>query len=154
MTMRRPYQITGIVLFCAASLIAFESLQLQYYSSLGPGPGFFPFWLSIFLAVLAGIVMLKATFRTSEPMPLDFFPSRTGAIRMGLVALSLISTIIFIEPAGFSLTMLPMYLILMYTFGLRNPITIVLVALAGSFGVYYLFSGLLHVPLPKGILGF
>ena len=41
MSMRRPYQITATVLLLVAAFIAFESLQLRYYSTLGPGPGFF-----------------------------------------------------------------------------------------------------------------
>ena len=154
MTMQRSYQVTGIVLLLLALFIAFESLQLKYYSSLGPGPGFFPLWLSILLAVLAVIMVLKATLGKSDPMPADFLPTRTGVIRMGVVALSLIGTILCIEPIGFSLTMLPMYLVLLYTFGQRNLLTIALVALAGSFGVDYVFVNLLHVPLPRGILGF
>lgn len=154
MTMKRYYQITGIVLLLVALFVAFESLQLKYYSSLGPGPGFFPLWLSIFLGVLAVMMLLKATLGKSDPMPEDFIPSRTGVIRMGVVALSLIGTTLFIEPIGFSLAMLPMYLVLLYTFGQRSLLTISLVALAGSFGVDYIFVNLLRVPLPKGILGF
>lgn len=154
MTMQRYYQITGIVLLLVAISIAFESVQLKYYSSLGPGPGFFPLWLSILLGILAVVMLLKATFGKSDPLPPDFLPSRTGVIRMGAVALSLTGTTLFIETIGFSLTMLPMYFVLLYTFGQRNLLTILLVALAGSFGIDYLFVILLQVPLPKGILGF
>jgi putative tricarboxylic transport membrane protein len=154
MTIQRSYQITGIVLLLSAVYIAYESLQLKYYSSLGPGPGFFPFWLSCLLGVLAVIMLLKVTFGKTDQMSSDLFPSRTGALRMGAVALSLIGTVICIETIGFSLTMFPMYLLLLYTFGQRRLLSNLLVAFGGSFGINYLFVRLLQVPLPRGILGF
>lgn len=154
MSMRRPYQITATVLLFLAGFTAFESLQLRYYSKLGPGPGFFPFWLAVLLGVLAITILLQATFGQPEPMPSDFFASRTGYIRMGAVVLALVGTIMLMEPLGFRLTMLAMYVFLLYTFGQRGLTTIALVSLAGSFGVYYVFVQWLQVPLPKGLLGF
>ncbi len=154
MTMQRPYQITGIAFLLGASFIAYDSLQLKYYSSLGPGPGFFPFWLSLLLGVLAVIMLLKASFGKSDPMPSDFFPSCIGILRMSAVALSLAGTTICIETIGFSLTILPMYVLLLYAFGYRKLLTTLVLSVGGSFGIDYLFVRLLQVPLPRGILGF
>ena len=49
--------------------------------------------------------------------------------------------------------MLLLILFLLLALGARNRIAIGVMALAGSFGVYYLFYDLLKVPLPAGILG-
>ena len=152
--MRRPYQIAGGVLLALAGFIAFESLKLRYYTPLGPGPGFFPFWLSIVLAGLASCLILQATLAHPQAMSKDFFASRTGYLKMGAVVLALVATTAFLERLGFRLTMLAMYLFLLCTLGRQNLIVTVVVALAGSFGVYYLFVRWLAVPLPAGLFAF
>jgi len=153
MTMRRPYQMTGAVLLLLAAWIVVESLQLQYYTSLGPGPGFFSFWLALILGALALVMLLLATFGRAEPAPEDFFASRTGYLRMGAVGLALAGTTALLEFVGFRITMLAMYLFLLRTFGRRNVMITLLVALAGSFGVYHVFVRWLNVPLPVGVFG-
>jgi putative tricarboxylic transport membrane protein len=153
MTMRRTYQITGMILLLLAAYIAVESLQIRYYTSLGPGPGFFPFWLAVILGALAVCMLAQATFGHAEPMPADFFSSRKGYLKMGAVVLALVGTTALLEPLGFCLTMLAMYLFLLYTLGRQSLIVTALVSLFGSFGVYYLFVRLLQVPLPTGLFG-
>ena len=80
-TMKRPYQITAILLFVLSGCIAIESLKLKYYTPLGPGPGFFPFWLSLCLAALAIAMFYQATFKSSDSRPADFVDSRLGYFR-------------------------------------------------------------------------
>ena len=153
MTMRRAYQITGTVLLLLAAFVAVESLKLRYYTSLGPGPGFFPFWLAVILGALAVGMLLQATLGHAEPMPADFFARRTGYLKMGAVVLALVGTTVLLEPLGFCLTMLAVYLFLLYTLGRQNLILTALVSLGGSFGVYYLFVRWLQVALPTGLFG-
>lgn len=153
MTMRRCYQITGATILLAAAYIGYDSLQLKYYTSMGPGPGFFSFWLSVLLGALSIGMVLQATLKPAEPMPPDFFATRTGYLRMGAVVLALAGTTAFLERLGFPLTILAVYLFLLFALRPEGPIVNVLIALAGSFGVYHLFVRWLHVPLPAGVLG-
>jgi putative tricarboxylic transport membrane protein len=152
-TMRRPYQITGALLLCFSIYVGIESLDLSYYSSLGPGPGFFSFWLSLILGLLAVAMIAQATFGRPEPRPADFFTDRGGYLRMGAVALSILASALLLERIGFRITMFGAYLFLLLTLGTHTLITNVLVALAGSFGVYYVFTQWLSVPLPVGAFG-
>ena len=152
--MSRPYQITSIVFLVGSVFIAIESWwDLQFYTRLGPGPGFFPFWLSIIFAILSAFMFYNATFRRSDPMPADFFPTRIGYLRIGAIILTLIGTILLLEPLGFRLTMLLFYLFLLYALGRQKIIVTALVALAGSFGVFYVFVKMLKIPLPVGLFG-
>jgi putative tricarboxylic transport membrane protein len=153
MTMRWPYLITGTVFLLLAAFVAVESLNLRYYTTLGPGPGFFPFWLSVILAGLSIGMLLQAGFRRSEPMPADFFANVPGYLKMGAVVLGLIVTTALLEPVGYCLTMLAVYSFLLWALGRHNLIFMILVALFGSFGVYYIFVHWLQVPLPTGLLG-
>ena len=152
--MKRPYQVTSVVVMCMAAFLANASLELRYYTPLGPGPGFFPLWLSILLAILAIAMFWQATFGKSDAMPDDFFAGRKGYLRIGAVVAALVGVIALMEPLGFCLVMLAFYLFLLSALGRQHLVVIGLVALAGSLGVYYVFVHWLAVPLPIGLFGF
>jgi putative tricarboxylic transport membrane protein len=151
--MKRPYQITGIVFILFSAFIAWQSLELKFYTSLGPGPGFFPFWLSVFLGLLAANMLYQATFKPQDPMPADFFADAKGYLKVGAILLALVFTVVFMEIIGFRLTMLVFYLFLLFALGRQNVFVTLAVALAGSWGVYQVFVNYLQVPLPVGIFG-
>lgn len=153
MTMRSAYQITGSLLLGLAVYVGFESLELRYYSSLGPGPGFFSFWLALILGLLALVMLAKATWGKPEPMPEDFFADRGGYLRMGAVVLALLASALLLERIGFRITMFALYFFLLSALGSHRMITRVMVALAGSFGVHFVFTQWLSVPLPAGTFG-
>ena len=61
---------TGLMLvFCLFAI--WQSLLLSLTDRLGPGPGFFPFWLGLIGALLA-VALLIATFRF--PGTVTFWP--------------------------------------------------------------------------------
>ena len=137
-----------------AAFIAHEALRLRYYTPLGPGPGFFSFWLALILGALGAVMVLQATLRPVEPMPDDFFSDRVGYLRIGAVVLALVATIYLLEPLGFSLTMFAVCAFLLYALGRQGILVILLVSLGCSFGAYYVFNYWLMVPLPRGVLAF
>lgn len=152
--MKRTYQITGAVFLVFSAFVAYESwVGLRFYTSLGPGPGFFPFWLSIIQGGLGATMIYHATFTRSDPMAPDFFASRKGYLKDVAIILALVASIFFMDKLGFRLTMLAFYLFLLFALGRVNLIATVLVALAGSFGVYHVFVQWLKVPLPIGNFG-
>ncbi len=154
MNMNRAYQIAGVVFLLLAAFVARESLALKFYTSNGPGPGFFPFWLSVALGLLAVLMILKATFREPEPMPEGFFASRAGYLRAGAIVLALAVTTALIEIVGFPITMFVTILFLLFALGRPSLIVTLVVSAVGSFGCFYLFDRWLKVPLPTGFFGF
>ncbi len=154
MTMRRTYQITGTLFLLFSAFIAVESLKLRYYTPLGPGPGFFSFWLALIFGGLAIIMILQASFGQAERMPEDFFSDRIGYLRIGAVVLALAFTVYMFEPLGFCLTMFSVCVFLLYALGRQGIIITLLVSVASSFGAFYAFDHWLKVPLPRGMLGF
>ncbi len=153
LSMRRTYQITGSLLLCFAAYVGFEALELRYYTALGPGPGFFSFWLALILGVLSIIMVAQATFGRPEPMSPDFFADWGGCLRMGAVAVSLLATALLLERLGFRFTMFAVYFFLLRALGRQGTITSLLVAVAGSFGAYYVLVEWLSAPLPVGVFG-
>jgi putative tricarboxylic transport membrane protein len=152
--MNWPYRITGTLFLSLAIFIGSESLNLRYYTPLGPGPGFFSFWLSLVFGGLALLMLFHAFFGQPEPMPEDFFAHRIGYLRIGAVVLALVFTVYMFEPLGFCLTMFVACFFLMYALGRVAMIINLLVSLFSSFGAFFAFDHWLKVPLPPGILGF
>jgi putative tricarboxylic transport membrane protein len=151
--MKRPYQITAVLCLLFATFILRQSLALRLYTSMGPGPGFFPFWLAILLAGLALIMLGQATFAPSTPRPPDFFATRTGYLRIATIVGSLVGTVVLLDPLGFRLTTLAFYLVLLNVLSRPHWLVALLIAMAGSFGVYAVFADFLKIALPVGLLG-
>ena len=154
MTMKRPYQITSVVFLLFSAFMVRESLELKFYTTLGPGPGFFPFWLSVIFGILAAFQFYHATWGRSDPMPADFFASRTGYLRALAILVAMAGATFLMEKIGFRLTMLSFLVFLLITLGRTNWLLIIAISVVGSWGTFHVFDQLLKVPLPQGMFGF
>jgi putative tricarboxylic transport membrane protein len=134
----------------AAALIT--SLDYSLMDALGPGPGFFPFWLSVAGIALTAAILIE-TARSHDSGSGSILPSGQAAWQVGGVLIALGAAAALLEPLGFRLTMLLFIAGLLFALGARSPFAIVLTALAGSFGVFHVFFYWLKVPLPIGALG-
>jgi putative tricarboxylic transport membrane protein len=125
---------------------------MDYLSSLGPGPGFFPFWLGLGLAALAVVWLVQATTGPDEAPPEPLVPSRGGLLRIVAIVAALALFAALVDVLGFRLTMLAFLLLLLLALG-RPPLPVTLaIAVVGSFGVYHAFTAGLHVPLPTAAI--
>jgi putative tricarboxylic transport membrane protein len=130
------------------------SLGYSLTDALGPGPGFFPFWLSLIGIALTGAMLVQlARGRIFADATAGILPDRQAAIQAGAVLVALTVAAALLEPLGFRLTMLPFIAGLLLVLGARSLIAIALTAVAGSFGVFHVFYHWLKVPLPIGALG-
>ena len=154
MTMRRPNQIAGAAFLLLAVWVAWQALKMRFYSHLGPGPGFFPFFLALALGIVSLAMIVQATIGESEPMPAEFFPDRRGVLRVLAVFVALALTAALLEPLGFRLTMFAALVFLLVALGQQSWIVTLAVATAGSFGAFLLFDRWLRVALPTGFLSF
>jgi putative tricarboxylic transport membrane protein len=148
--MKRPYQLTALVLFVLSCAIAYEALQLQYYTRLGPGPGFFPLWLSVCLAALSIAMFHQTTFKTAEPRPAGFFDSRIGYLRAGCMCVAWVWAALMLERLGYRLTMLVFFPFLLLSLGRVKWYTIAAVTFLGSVVIFYVFTIKLSAALPIG----
>ena len=133
----------------AAALVT--SLSYSLSDALGPGPGFFPFWLSLLGAALT-VALLVEIARSHDVATASILPSQQAAWQAGGVLIALAAAAALLEPLGFRLTMLLFIAGLLFALGARSPSAILLTALAGSFGVFHVFFYWLKVPLPIGAL--
>lgn len=129
------------------------SWRLEYYSRLGPGPGFFPVWLSGVLAGLSLIWFYQACREPDEPIREGFIPGYAGMIRIASILAALAFMGLFMETVGFQLTMFAFLFFLLVALGRRSLVLTLFISLAGSFGMYYAFKTWLGVQLPESSIG-
>jgi putative tricarboxylic transport membrane protein len=152
--MTRVHQAASLIIIAFCSWVGFTSVKMTYYTSIGPGPGFFPFWLALIMGVLSAVWFLQLWLRPLPGSAADFLPGKAGSIRVAALVISALLFGLALEKVGFSLSMFAFLLFLLIALG-RQSLTVTLsVSLIGSFGVYYLFSHYLKVPLPASSVGF
>lgn len=154
--MRRGWQVAAGVLLVICLIWAWESVQLSLVDKLGPGPGFFPFWLSLIGAVLSAVVLGQVTWSRTEPADPEaepLVPRGIAAARIIAILLTVALAAALMEWIGFRLAMLVFNAGLLVALGERRWWAVALFAVAGSFGVYYVFNNLLDVILPVGVFG-
>lgn len=145
---------TGAMLvFCLFAI--WQSLLLSLTDRLGPGPGFFPFWLGLIGAVLA-VALLITTFReAADPAEADaqVLPRGPGAHRWLAIVGALAIVTLVMDYVGFRLSMLVFNVALVVALGERRWWIVAIFAVLGSYGVFYVFTTWLDVLLPVGQIG-
>ena len=151
---------TGVMLVLCL-LAAWQSFLLPLTDRLGPGPGFFPFWIALIGIVLA-ITVLVVTVREPATAPAEagddegagrILPSGPGASRWFAIVALLAAATAAMELLGFRITMLVFNAGLAIALGERRWWLVALFAVMGSVGVFYLFTTWLDVLLPVGRFG-
>ena len=146
-----------IVLACLCALcgsMAFIAYGYSLRDALGPGAGFFPFWLGILGAALSLALFLQSwRGRSIGEGTRALLPRGEGAWRAAALVAGLVVVALLLQPLGFRLAMLVFTAALLLALGVRRPVMIALFALASSFGLFHVFYYWLQVPLPIGVLG-
>lgn len=151
--MRRVYLAAGGVFLVLAVIVGWQSVGLRYYTPIGPGPGFFPLWLSGILGLLAVMILVQAMTQPATGLPDDFVPPTGSALRIVGAAAAIFAIACSMSTFGFRITMFVFYAAMLPMLGRRNVIEIVVLAAAGSFGVFEVFGRILKSPLPTGMFG-
>lgn len=152
--MKRGWQVAAVALLLIFVLFAYESFKLSLRDTLGPGPGFFPFWLGVLGAVLSIILLIQLHLGRVDVSDETLTFERAGTRSVVVALAGLIAATALLEVVGFRIVMLLLVTFLLVVLGARNRTAIAICAGAGSFGVYHVFFDLLKVPLPVGIFGF
>ena len=135
--------LVGIGAFAAVGVyVLVSSIELGLWTSLGPGPGLFPFAMGAVLVAMAVLWLLQELRRPSD--------TAEGVDRGLVIAVVLSLTILaaVMDLLGFQLSM---FLFLMYHLKLRSRrswVSSLIIALAGSVGAFYAFNYGLNVSLP------
>jgi len=156
--MRKASLITGIIFLAFSLTVMVSSWSMEYYSSIGPGPGFFPFWLSAILGLLAVLWIAQILRSPSKSKDKDgndrLFPRGDGLLRLLSIVGAVFFMMILMEPLGFQLTMFAFLIFLLIVLGRVRTRTTLIIAAVGSFGLFRVFTMLLDVQLPQSAISF
>lgn len=150
--MERKDQISGVFWFLVSLLIIQQSLTMNLGDAQLPGPGMLPLILGIIIAVLSGIVIVRASLRIgpdTEPIRKSwFYTPRLAVTVAGLIAY----TFLFTKLGFFATTFLLMVLLFFEKDqrGIWSPLVKAALTVAGG---YILFHVLLDLQFPTGPWG-
>ena len=141
----------AFLLLILGGVINRSSSNFGYNEYGSPGPGFFPFWIGLFLAIGAlfwGLIELRNSIDSKVEQDLD----PAGKMRVLRILLAMMTLTLLYEPLGYNLSIFGFMFILSSTMAKGSKRVNFLVALGASFGVYLVFENFLDIPLPDSIL--
>lgn len=129
--------------------IVWHAWGMEYLTSIGPGPGFFPLWLGLLLTGLSVAWLVSALWRSTQTNERRFIPERRGLQRILLVMGAIVAVGLVMESIGFQLALFTFVAFVLTALGWRRwGLTVILSGLL-SFGVYHAFTRWLDVSLPQ-----
>lgn len=146
--MTRADRWTGPVLLFLSLYVSVESWRLGLGTYVRPGPGFFPFYSSLLLGVLALILTLRA-FRGA----LERGEAWGRWINILLVSLAMLGFALLLNHLGFLVTAFLFIWFLLQGVERRGWIVSVGAASLTALAAYATFELWLRAQLPAGILG-
>jgi putative tricarboxylic transport membrane protein len=152
--MQRIHQAAALSFLLFSALVMWASWGMDYYTKLGPGSGFFPFWLGISTGVLSFIWLIQVSLRSGRPKDAAFLPERTGIGRILAILAALATMAALMDLLGFQIMMFALIFFLLMVLGEQKLWVTLVIALVGSVGVYHVFSRYLDVQLPAAAVKF
>ena len=139
----------GIVIFILALFFFVLSFQYNYSAAIGPGPGFFPTWLSAILMVLAIWYIYESV--KGKNVSNESWPTGRSLKHILFIIISLVLFVILFAFCGFLVASFIFLAILFYKE--YRWYTTLLMSAGITVLVYWLFNTVLKTYLPvSGIL--
>lgn len=150
--MRRAEIGTALVLLAVAGMVMYQAVGLgPGWGEAGPRAGFFPFWLSVLLAVSSVSILVQALRRPAAGGQ-PFFPPRAPRLVL-TVFLPMAAAVALIELVGFYVAALGYLLAYIRLTGrLSWPVTLA-VSILFPVLTFLVFERWFLLPLPKGLFG-
>jgi len=145
---RRELIVAAMALLFGATA-AYESTKLPFGTIHSPGPGFFPWWTSILIVLLALVLLVQALTSRSAAAAAEGF----GRIAKVVALLIVLAAYIFLlDLVGYPLCT---FFLVLFMLRVTDPQPwAIAVGVAGitAVGSYIVFAMWLSVPLPRGPL--
>lgn len=151
--MRRAETIFAVALVLTSLALLPQALRLPTgWTAIGPGSGFFPFWLTVVIAIQAVIILVRS-LRAPAPPGRDVPFVELEAWRPLLVVfLPMVAVIAFIRYLGIYIggaLYLAGYMIFV---GRQHWTTVALVSVLLPLALFFIFERWFLLPMPKGFL--
>lgn len=140
-------RITAVFFLILGISVVVNSRELDYWASYGPGAGFFPFWVGIALIITSLYLSVKST---DGPM-LSLTPQMKKLL---LFIGSFFVCILVLPHLGCLITFSIFLSVTLKVISGANLANVVKITGGMLLFIQLIFSNLLKIPLPKGILPF
>jgi len=147
---RNGEAISGAVLAALGAYIFLQSRAYDYYTSDGPGPGFFPTWYGVAMVVLSLALVIGSVREGGAARAIDRQATgrALGTWAAFAVAVALMGTLGFVV----SFALLTFFVV---TFVFRRSLTTAgITAVVAALVFHVVFPVVLEVQLPTGVFGF
>ena len=150
--MQRAERTCALVLLVLAGVIGREAILLDIgWGDIGPKGGFFPFWLSVLLALSSLTVLVSSVAKpqTGEQKP---FVSRAqfGLFLTVLIPIALV--VPFTYFVGFYITGFLYLSLYIWWTGKNRGLLVLSVSVLFPAAIYLIFEKWFLIPLPKGLI--
>lgn len=146
--MKRWERIAAISLFLIGVGGAIGAWQIGFGTFQAPGPGFFPFWLASLLALLSLVFFVRNLGADAVPLALWAQGSWVRPLKAACV---MFVYVLLIGRLGFISSSALLFVAWLRIVEHSSWKTVVLLVIGGTAGLY-LFTSLLSISLPTGIL--
>ena len=143
-------RVAGILFLILSCLVILESLRLSLDTIHNPGPGFFPFYLGIILAVLS---VSSIVWPDERPRARAFWDGWSGGRNIFYIFAGLIIYLLLFKILGFYIATFLLLIFLMKLSGEAGYRRSILMSLGTVAAIYFFFFKLLLLPFPQGIFG-
>lgn len=152
--MKKGDRVLSIICMGLGLWLIIESLQFDYLSEFGPGPGFEPFWLGILLALLS-ISLFIDTFlkRNDREYERSCLPGLKALGRVGLIMLITAGFALSLNTLGFLLTVFLFVSLILFTLEEVGILKSMFYGIMFSASVFLIFSYGMEINFPKGFFG-
>jgi hypothetical protein len=152
--MKRADRIFAVIGLGLSLWLYLESRRFHYMLEFTPGPGFFPFWAGLVLAILS-CWLLVDTFRRKPGREdtTQILPKAHALYRVGFICLMLFGVKVLMPLLGFPLTVCLFVSVLLFTLERYGPVKSLGYGLAYAAVAWTVFEFFMEMGLPKGVLG-
>jgi putative tricarboxylic transport membrane protein len=147
--MKRGERITAAILVFIGVVAAALAYELGFGDLHHPGPGFFPFWLSVILALVSFIYFISQLGADSYRKRLW---DKHSWVRPSLAAMVMFFYSLAMGWIGFFPATFLLFLAWLILIERETLLTVSLVSVLGTASIYFIFTVFLKVPLPRGPL--
>jgi len=151
--MRRAERLMAAALLVGAAVMVYESRLLPVgWTGIGPGAGFFPFWLSIGVLLTAAVVLVQSLRLQQAPRGgAPFIPAHAWK-PLSVVFLPMVAVIALLNLLGIYLGGAIYLAGYMWLVGRHRLVPIVLVSVLVPLVLFFIFERWFLLPLPKGVI--
>lgn len=144
-------RLLPLVILAAAGFYLMQAMMLPMGAAARPGPGFYPVAVAVFACVVALVAVARA-FLASPPARVETVAATADPVRRRRVigAVGALTAFCLALPwIGYPIAAFGFVSVVLWGLGGRWQAALLTGALSAA-ASYYLFAGLLGVPLPRG----